>query len=269
MKISANTAMGRLLLALRAGGMTAAQLAERFGGNSGISQLVRAGLVTGDADGYRLTDAGRAACPLRNPLAARVPSAPTATLRRIDPAPTGEISMANKRTRIKQAAASVTVPQTREQAAEAIREIGERQRELCRLTADMNDELAAVKERWETAADPHKQRIDALTEGVRIWSEANRDTLTQGGKVKTAALTTGEVQWRLRPPSVRITGQEAVLDLLRRLGLTRFIRTKEEVNKEAILNEPEAVAHVAGIAISQGEDFAIVPFEAELAGEAA
>lgn len=248
--------MGRLLLAMRPGGMTAAQLAERFGGNSGISKLVRAGMVAGDADGYRLTDAGRIACPLRNPLAARVPSAPT-----------GEISMA-KKTRIKQAA-SAPVPQTREQVAEAIREIGERQRELARLAAGMNDELAAVKERWETAAEPHKQRIEALTEGVQTWCEAHRDALTQGGKVKTAALTTGEVQWRLRPPSVRITGQEAVLDLLRRLGLTRFIRAKEEVNKEAILNEPEAVAHVAGIAISQGEDFAIVPFEAELAGEAA
>lgn len=177
--------------------------------------------------------------------------------------------MATKKTRIKQAAASVFVPQNREQAAEAIREIGERQRELARISADMGDELALVKERWEAAAEPHKQRIEALTEGVQTWCEAHRDALTQGGKVKTAALTTGEVQWRLRPPSVRITGQEAVLDLLRRLGLTRFVRTKDEVNKEAILNEPEAVAHVAGIAISQGEDFAIVPFEAELAGEAA
>jgi len=177
--------------------------------------------------------------------------------------------MATKKTRIKQAASAVFVPQTRDQVAEAIREIGQCQRELARLTADMNDELAVVKERWETAAEPHKQRIDALTQGVQTWCEAHRDALTQGGKVKTAALTTGEVQWRLRPPSARITGQEAVLDLLRRLGLTRFIRTKEEGNKAAILNEPEAVAHVAGITISQGEDFAIVPFEAELAGEAA
>lgn len=177
--------------------------------------------------------------------------------------------MATKNPRIKKAASAVHVPQTREQVAEAIREIGERQRELARLTADMNDEMAIVKERWETAAEPHKQRVEALTNGVQIWSEANRDTLTQGGKVKTAALTTGEIAWRLRPPSVRITGQEAVLDLLRRLGLKRFIREKEEVNKEAILNEPEAVAHVAGISISQGEDFVVVPFEAELAEVAA
>jgi len=44
----------------------------------------------------------------------------------------------------------------------------------------------------------------------------------------------------------------------------RFIREKEEVNKEAILNEQDAVKHVPGISISQGEDFMVVPFEVEL-----
>ena len=178
--------------------------------------------------------------------------------------------MASKsKTRIKQAASAVCVPQNREQINVAIRELGVLQRELSRIAADMNDELAAVKESYELDAEPRRQRIDALTQGVQIWSEANRDTLTQGGKVKTVAFTTGEIQWRLRPPSVRITGAEAVLDVLRSLGLKRFIREKEEVNKEAILNEPEAVAHVAGISISQGEDFVVTPFEAELTGEAA
>jgi phage host-nuclease inhibitor protein Gam len=62
-----------------------------------------------------------------------------------------------------------------------------------------------------------------------------------------------------------VRGAEAVLDALRRAGLSRFIRTKDEVNKEAILNEPEAVARIPGISISQGEDFVVTPFEAELA----
>ncbi len=171
---------------------------------------------------------------------------------------------ANK-TRIKTPAVSVAVPQNREQAALAIAEIGTMNRELARLTADMNDELARVKERYEQGAEPKRLRIEALTEGIKTWAEANRDVLTQGGKVKTAALTSGEILWRLRPASVRVTGAEAVLDLLRRMGLSRFIRTKEEVNKEAILNEPEAVAAVPGISIQQGEDFVVSPFETELA----
>lgn len=169
------------------------------------------------------------------------------------------------RRKAKTAAAQTPVPQTRDQVAAHIREIGERQRELDRIQADMNDELAAVKERWENLAAPHAQRVEALTQGVQIWCEANRDAITQNGKTKTAAFATGEIAWRIRPPSVRITGAEAVLDALRRLGLTRFVREKAEVNKEAILNEPAAVAHVPGISISQGEDFTVSPFEAELA----
>lgn len=171
--------------------------------------------------------------------------------------------MSNKN-RIKKAASAAFVPQNRDQVASAIREIGERQRELARLEAGMNDEIAAVKERWENTAEPHKQRVNELTSGVHIWCEANREAITQAGKTKTATFTTGEIAWRTRPPSVVVRGAEAVLDSLRRLGLTRFIRTKEEVNKEAILNEPKAVASVPGISISQGEDFAVTPFEVEL-----
>jgi len=47
--------------------------------------------------------------------------------------------------------------------------------------------------------------------------------------------------------------------------MTRFIRSKDEINKEAILNEPQAVVGVAGISIKPGvEDFVITPFEQEL-----
>lgn len=169
------------------------------------------------------------------------------------------------RRKAKTAASPIPVPQTRDQVAVHIREIGEHQRALARIQADMNEELAAIKEGWENKATPHAQRIEALTQGVQVWSDANRDALTQGGKTKTATFATGEVAWRTRPPSCRITGAEAVLDALRRLGLKRFIREKAEVNKEAILNEPDAVTHVPGISISQGEDFIVTPFEAELA----
>lgn len=169
------------------------------------------------------------------------------------------------KTRIKTKAVAVNVPQSREMAAIAIANIGALSRQLVRTESLMNDELASIKKGWEEAAEPLRAQIAALNQGVQTWAEANRDTLTQNGKVKTCALTTGEIAWRMRPPSVRITGAEAVLDTLRRLGLKRFIREKEEVNKDAILNEPEAVAHVPGIGISQGEDFVVVPFEAELA----
>lgn len=171
----------------------------------------------------------------------------------------------SKKPRIK-AQAAVAIPQTRDAVTAAIREMGEHQRQLSRIEADMNDALAKVREVYEQQAQPLREQITALQTGVQTWCEANRTELTQGGKVKTAAFASGEIQWRLRPPSVAVRGADAVLDTLARLGLNRFIRTKEEVNKEAILAEPEAVRGVAGISINQGEDFVVSPFETELVG---
>ncbi|EKP1795399.1 host-nuclease inhibitor Gam family protein, partial [Escherichia coli] len=49
------------------------------------------------------------------------------------------------------------------------------------------------------------------------------------------------------------------------LGLERFIRVKEEINKDAILNEKDAVKNIPGITIkSDIEDFSIIPFEQDV-----
>ena len=156
------------------------------------------------------------------------------------------------------------VPQNREQAADAIAQIGTLQRERTRIEAAMNDEMAAIKARFESQAEPYNLQIKALSEGVSIWCAANRLQLTDQGKIKTHAFSTGEVRWRVTPPKVLVKGVEAALDALRRAGLTRFIRTKDEISKEAILAEPKAIAAIRGISIEQKEEFVIVPFETQL-----
>jgi len=155
-------------------------------------------------------------------------------------------------------------PRTRAAAAEAIREIGKAQRELARIEAEMNERLDAIRKTCEARAAPHRETIGRKSEGVRVWCEAHRDELTEGGKVKTAEMGSGTVKWRLRPPSVRVRGLEDVIAALKRLGLQRFLRVKTELDKEAILAHPEQVSRVAGIAIAQAEDFVIEPNETRL-----
>lgn len=173
--------------------------------------------------------------------------------------------------RVKSAAAAHPVPQSRDQVVAAIAEIGRLSRERLRLEAGMNDELAAVKERFEEAAAPLSEQLAALQAGVQTWCEANRDALTQGGKTKTAVLGSGEVRWRLTPPAVRVKRGmvDAVIAELNAAGLGRFVRLIEELNKDAILAEPDAVRGVAGLTIVQTEEFMVVPFEAALQGETA
>lgn len=76
--ISPDSYMGRTLLALRAGPMTSGELSERFPAGSAINQLSQFGLVKRTDDHWTITDAGRAACPLRNPLAADITPVPAA-----------------------------------------------------------------------------------------------------------------------------------------------------------------------------------------------
>ena len=78
--------------------------------------------------------------------------------------------MPPKTKRVKTPAVAVTVPQTRDQAALQIAAIGVDSRELTRLEADMNDAMAQLKERYETKAEPLRQRILANTQGVQTWA---------------------------------------------------------------------------------------------------
>ena len=169
-----------------------------------------------------------------------------------------------KATRIKASAALYPVPQSRDDVNDAIAKIGLAQRERARIQADMNDQLAKVKQGFEDEAKPFNEQIEALSKGVQTWCEAHRAELTKEGKVKFHGFAAGEVKWRMRPPRVSIRAVENVMETLKRLGLSRFIRVKEEPNKEAMLAEPEAVTGLAGVKIEQGEDFVIVPFETEL-----
>lgn len=154
--------------------------------------------------------------------------------------------------------------QTKEDTQSAICELGLVQRELVRVETEINDQIAAITDSRKVQIEALKMRSEALLKGIQTWCEAHRAELCKDGG-KTANLITGEVSWRQRPPSVSIRAVDKVLETLRALGLDRFIRTKEEPNKEAMLADPKTVQGIAGVTINAGvEDFAVTPFEQEV-----
>ena len=167
--------------------------------------------------------------------------------------------------RIKSVAVVAKVPDNTDSCALDINSIGILSREITVMEALMNDEIALITNNYAEKFTPLKEKLKALQQGVQIFCEANRNELTQDGRVKSAVFVTGTVIWRQRPPSVAVSGVSAVIELLKTLKLERFVRTKEEINKEAILNEQDAVANVAGLSIKKGiEDFVIEPFEIDV-----
>ena len=160
--------------------------------------------------------------------------------------------------------AQVWTAQSRDDVAAAISEIGKKGREIDTLTTSMNDEIAAVVEKYQPTIDALKQELPPLQSGVQSWCESHRAELTQSGRTKTANMITGTVNWRIRPPSVSVRGSNTVIELLKNKGLGRYIRTKEEINKDAVLADPDGVRTIPGITVVSGiEDFVIEPFEAE------
>lgn len=168
--------------------------------------------------------------------------------------------------KMKTRGANLPVPQSREEAAEAVKQIGIWQRQRARIEADLNDQIAEMKKEAEAAAAPLAECIEAATEGLKLWAEANRQRITDGGRVKFADLGTGKISWRFRPPSVRLTKVEQVIEAIKKLGLPQFLRVKEEPNKEAMLADPEKARLIAGVSIgTEGEDFIVEPLEVALA----
>ena len=164
----------------------------------------------------------------------------------------------------KSAAVNVPVPQSREEAASQLAAVGELRREIARRKAQADDQLAEIGRQVEEAITPTQDELTGLENGLQIWCEANRLALTKAGKTKTAKFATGNVLWRHRPPSVRITGAEAVVERLKALGLKKFIRVKEEINRDAMRAHPEAARAVEGVKIGSAcEDFIIEPAEVE------
>lgn len=164
-----------------------------------------------------------------------------------------------KTTRTKRAAETLPVPQTAAEASAYLREIGEAQRDLAVMKAAFDGDVAALKASAEAMAQPLAATIAERTRGLEIWAQANRAALAKG---KSIVLPSGTLAWRARPPSVRVGNMAEALAFVLNAGaaMARFLRTKHELDKEAVLKEPEAAAQIPGIRVgSAGEEFVVEP----------
>ena len=169
--------------------------------------------------------------------------------------------------KLKTTGSNLPIPQDDSEARETIREIGDLNRDALRIEAEMNDKIAALQQEYGDRVAPIREAALAKTEGLKMFCEVNRDRLTGGGKVKYHRYATGEISWRQRPAKVSIRGQAAVIEAIKAAKLgKKFIRTKEEINKEAMLEDRSTAGAIKGVTIgSDGEDFIVEPFETELA----
>lgn len=161
---------------------------------------------------------------------------------------------------------TLQVPQSLEELDKWVAQVGSLQRDLQRIAIGLSAQVAVRQARAAAQASPLEQRMAELVDGISAYAESHRDELTDGGKRRIAKMRSGEVGWRLTPPAITLPDDvKAFLALLKRRGLQRFIRTKEEVDKLAMLKEPKVAKKLKGVTIGQREEFIIKPAKLQVA----
>lgn len=133
-----------------------------------------------------------------------------------------------------------------------------------RLVAKLEAELTDVRQRYEEKIDTQQEAIDAATDRLQAWAEANPDEF---GDRKSLDLLHGTVGFRTGNPALKTLSGWTWDRVKEKLvgGLAAFVRTKTEPDKEGIHGAyqrgelSDAQLREIGLRIVQDEAFFIEP----------
>lgn len=162
---------------------------------------------------------------------------------------------------------------TQDDIAPAIGRIAELNREKDSLESKANEKINAIQEALSADLKPLLDEIKKISLSVKQYVDKNRTKLFLDD-AKTVKLETGDIAYRSGKPSVATNSTEKVInEILDRNDLTDvktkfdkkmakvYLRTKLELNKDAILENPDEAFEKTGVGIKEGaERFYIKPY---------
>lgn len=158
----------------------------------------------------------------------------------------------------------------REAVSNEIAEIAELRRKIIERSIAKDRALDGIRKRHDAFIATLQAKLQTKATRVHAWMVENRDKETRNRKTKTVKFSSGICRWRINPPSLLVARGRgaAALAFLLIMGQRwrQFVRIKKpEINKDALLANPEMAAKVPGITIQKDvEVFAIVPNETEI-----
>jgi phage host-nuclease inhibitor protein Gam len=175
----------------------------------------------------------------------------------------------SKRKGMKTKAIQYPVPKTREAAELLLGEIGLLQTKVTIHQEKCNARVTGIHQAFNELVAPVNEEIEAKFQALHTYAEANRGELLKGD-TKSVKFATGLLAWRRTPLAVKLTKIADVIKELKARGLERFIRTIEEIDKEALLachaddNDPVIVDCIPGIKFTSREEFVAKPLESQI-----
>lgn len=147
----------------------------------------------------------------------------------------------------------------------SLREIAEASTTVKKSEAEMNRLTLEIQNRFEQETRETRDKIIAHEKQIELFCIEHRDEFVAS---KTKELNFGLVSFRMSPPKLTLLRGftwESVLGLLKKLDMLQFVRTKEEVDRDAIkeqLSEANELAQI-GLHLDQKEHFYYEAYEKE------
>ena len=150
------------------------------------------------------------------------------------------------------------VLQSWEEVDQALREIGDLDREIKSVEAEKKKKINVIKDEAKVKAAPYEERIKILGKYVEAFVKANKSEF----KIeRTRKMMFGEVGYALNPPSITIHNIDTCLAGLKRLGLKHCIITEEKPDKSAMMSLADEVLIELGARRTQTEKIVLKAYE--------
>lgn len=118
---------------------------------------------------------------------------------------------------------------TIEEAENALAEIGELLNKIENIDAKGDAKIGQIKAKMAADGKPHRDRIKEIQDGLSMFSKLNKQELFRDKKTVETAF--GSFGFR---KSTSIRTKKTTLELLAKLFSGKGIRTKEQIDKEAL-----------------------------------
>lgn len=157
-------------------------------------------------------------------------------------------------------------PLTREKAETVLREVAELTIERNTAKLAMDGEITAIKSKYDTDLVRLAAEIDQKVALLESWAASNPDQFPKDRK--SIRMTAGVLGYRLGTPKLKKLVRhtwEAVLEKVKAVGRSEWLRVKEDLNKEQIISDYQqgiatsAELKAVGCEVDQDESFFVDP----------
>jgi phage host-nuclease inhibitor protein Gam len=153
--------------------------------------------------------------------------------------------------------------QTREDMETLVGEIAALKRNLRLLAVALDDQIQGARSQYEPQMTAHSQMLEEKTAQARTWAMSNPGEFGGGRSIECLHGTLG---WRTGGPALRTLAGwdwDRVKEALKTKGADGYLRLKEEVNKQVLIADREAIGpeklREIGLRVVQEEMFFVDP----------